>query len=337
MKKIILVTAIINLVSIGAVYSQDVAYNTVTTTSTDQSNQTSLHISGLNSPTFQAGARNISFDFAGAAKAQIQAYRGSAWGTYFEFLTSDESNTGGIPSVRMHIDANGNVGFGTSAPSSVVSILHNTPIIQLFDKDSNPGDGSSEGKLAFGSVNGEFASFEASRVGTSADDVTILKFKTSYATGAGGDGDNIERMRISFNGNVGIGTINPQNKLDVNGTIHSKQVNVDLNGWPDYVFKKDYQLPTLQEIKTYIDKNHHLPEMPSEQEVAKDGLNLGEVNKILTRKVEELTLYMIEEDKKEKEKDEELNAQKRNNQALEERITSLEKELEILTQSLNKK
>lgn len=51
-----------------------------------------------------------------------------------------------------------------------------------------------------------------------------------------------------------------------------------------------------------IDQNHHLPEMPSEQEITKDGLNLGEMNKILTKKVEELTLYLIEEDKKEKEK-----------------------------------
>jgi hypothetical protein len=56
-------------------------------------------------------------------------------------------------------------------------------------------------------------------------------------------------------------------------------------------------------VKTYIDQNHHLPEIPSEQEVAKNGINLGEMNKLLLKKVEELTLYLIEKDKKEKEQD----------------------------------
>ena len=67
--------------------------------------------------------------------------------------------------------------------------------------------------------------------------------------------------------------------------------------WPDYVFKPEYQLPSLQEVKSYIDQNHHLPEMPSATEVAQDGLNLGEVNKLLAKKVEELTLYLIEQQK----------------------------------------
>jgi hypothetical protein len=99
-------------------------------------------------------------------------------------------------------------------------------------------------------------------------------------------------------GNVGIGITNPTDKLAVNGTIHTKEVRVDLTGWPDYVFKKDYKLPTLIEVKDYIDKNQHLPDMPSEKEVADNGLNLGEMNKILTKKVEELTLYLIEQNKR---------------------------------------
>ncbi len=111
--------------------------------------------------------------------------------------------------------------------------------------------------------------------------------------------------KLYVNGNVGIGTTDPKGyKLAVNGSAIATSMTVKLNAaWPDYVFKKDYQLPSLLEVKTYIDQNHHLPEIPSEQQIAKDGLNLGEINKLLMKKVEELTLYLIEKDQKEKEKD----------------------------------
>jgi hypothetical protein len=62
-------------------------------------------------------------------------------------------------------------------------------------------------------------------------------------------------------------------------------------------------LATLTELKTYIDKNQHLPDMPSEAEVAKNGINLGEMNKLLVKKVEELTLYQIEQQEKCKQQD----------------------------------
>lgn len=99
-------------------------------------------------------------------------------------------------------------------------------------------------------------------------------------------------------------TINCSN-VYTNGNIWSKQVVVALtNPWPDYVFKKDYQLMPLAQVKSYIDANNHLPDMPSAAEVEKSGLDLGEMNKLLTKKVEELTLYLIEKDKKEKQQDE---------------------------------
>ena len=128
-------------------------------------------------------------------------------------------------------------------------------------------------------------------------------------------------------GNVGIGTTNPQNKLDVNGTIHSKQVIVDLNGWSDYVFKKDYTLTPLSDVKTYIDQNHHLPEIPSAEQVAKEGINLGEMNAKLLKKIEELTLYLIQqkEDLIQQRKDSEnkLTSQQKEINELKERITIL--------------
>lgn len=104
-------------------------------------------------------------------------------------------------------------------------------------------------------------------------------------------------VKYDHSGNVGIGTANTNgDKLAVKGNIHAQQVTVDMNNWADYVFMPTYELISLKAVKAYIDQNHHLPEMPSEQEVMKNGLNLGDMNKLLTKKVEELTLYLIEKD-----------------------------------------
>ena len=106
---------------------------------------------------------------------------------------------------------------------------------------------------------------------------------------------------------VGIGTLNPDKELTVNGTIHSKEVIVDTAIIPDYVFQKyytgksdlksNYTMPTLTEIETFTKENHHLPNVPSAKEIQQNGLQLGEMSTILLQKVEELTLYAIEQNK----------------------------------------
>lgn len=106
---------------------------------------------------------------------------------------------------------------------------------------------------------------------------------------------------ISYSsGNVAIGTntIPPGYQLAVNGKIISEEVKVQLNGeWPDYVFSKDYKLPTLEAIQKHINKKGHLPNIPSAKEVEANGVELGEMNKLLLKKIEELTLYIIEMNK----------------------------------------
>ncbi|WP_106794411.1 tail fiber protein [Aquimarina sp. Aq78] len=99
-------------------------------------------------------------------------------------------------------------------------------------------------------------------------------------------------------GKFGIGTTTPDSKLAVNGKIHAKEVKVDLTGWPDYVFENDYSLPSLQEVEHHIVEEGHLPNIPSASEVEKNGIQLGEMNAKLLQKIEELTLYMIAQNKK---------------------------------------
>ncbi|NBW38903.1 MAG: hypothetical protein EBR30_28590 [Cytophagia bacterium] len=108
------------------------------------------------------------------------------------------------------------------------------------------------------------------------------------------------RFKILDNGNVGIGTNNPTQKLTVNGTVYSKEVKVDVYAGtgPDYVFEPTYQLPSLTEIENYIKANKHLPEVPSAKEMETNGINLSEMNMLLLKKVEELTLHQIEANKK---------------------------------------
>jgi Chaperone of endosialidase len=124
------------------------------------------------------------------------------------------------------VRGDGNVGIGTSTPGYPLSISSSSPVISLFDKEYNPADASSMGKIAFGS-NIEYASIEALRQGTSYDDVSNIAFRTSWAPGAGGPGSNIERMRIQYDGNVGIGTDNPLNLLDMRGSsVNSKGLSI---------------------------------------------------------------------------------------------------------------
>tara|TARA_R110000796_G_scaffold250650_2_gene380103 strand:+ start:998 stop:1807 length:810 start_codon:yes stop_codon:yes gene_type:complete len=117
--------------------------------------------------------------------------------------------------------------------------------------------------------------------------------------------DGLQAVLLQSSGNVGIGTTTPDSKLTVKGNIHAEEVKVDLSvPAPDYVFKEDYKLKTLEETQKYINENGHLPNIPSAKEFEENGVELGVMNMKLLEKIEELTLYILEQDKKLKEMDE---------------------------------
>jgi hypothetical protein len=162
----------------------------------------------------------------------------------------------------------------------------------------------------------------------------ILKFSLKAG------GTISEKLRIDQNGKVGIGTTNPDQKLTVKGKIHAEEIIVDLNFPADYVFQKyytgtsalksDYVMPTLAEIENFTKKNHHLPNVPSAAAIQQNGLSLGEMSNVLLQKIEELTLYAIEQDKKVAQQQQELDRLKTENEnykSLAERLSVLEKEL----------
>jgi hypothetical protein len=122
------------------------------------------------------------------------------------------------------------------------------------------------------------------------------------------------------NGNVGIGTTAPQYKLAVNGTIGTKEVTVTSSGWADYVFKPEYKLKPLSEVRAHIKKHGRLPEIPSETEVREKGVSLGEMQVKLLAKIEELTLHMIQAEERN-------NRLERQNQELQARMARLESDL----------
>jgi len=94
------------------------------------------------------------------------------------------------------------------------------------------------------------------------------------------------------------GTSGTTLQLESNGLLRARSIKIDIDTWPDYVFEEDYELKSLDEIKAYIEKNGHLPDVPSAEVVEAEGMNVAEMNKILLQKLEELTLLVIEQDEK---------------------------------------
>ena len=146
-----------------------------------------------------------------------------------------------------------------------------------------------------------------------------LVHATSYSTFADNMGNHTALQNINLNGNkivgssastnglfigtngnvrIGAGSGNPSKALEVNGIVRSKEVLVEITGWSDFVFEKDYKLMSLAEVEQFVKQHGHLPDIPSANEVEENGIGLGEMNALLLQKIEEMTLHLIEMEKR---------------------------------------
>lgn len=202
----------------------------------------------------------------------------------------------------------GNVGVGTSTPATLfdVSKSMTEPTIQV--KNLGGGGGATYRMTSVASA--ADWKFKATSAGgfKIRDEASLTDVLTIEKAVSGG---TLNAFYIKSNGNIGIGVTNPTVKLAVNGKVNCKEVEVTLTGWPDYVFNSDYNLLSLGEVESYISANNHLPGVPSQSEVLKNGNNLGQMDAVLLQKIEELTLYMID--------------LKKQNDQLKHRISQLEK------------
>jgi hypothetical protein len=207
---------------------------------------------------------------------------------------------------RLRISGDGNVGIGTSNPTELFNVNGNAQLDRLrlgnavfsvnsrnsinsFNTGQDPG-------LLTGWIAADFGGSDNASdrlvIGSGFGGRTVIGTHNYNLTQWGGD------LIINPTGSkVGIGTFEPKEMLSVNGKISATEIKVNGQGAPDYVFEEGYKVATLKEIESYIKANKHLPELPSAKEMERDGMAVGEMNKLLLKKIEELTLHLIEKDK----------------------------------------
>ncbi|MCP4176262.1 MAG: hypothetical protein GY756_00680 [bacterium] len=216
--------------------------------------------------------------------------------------------------VMFNIHESGNIGIGTTTPSEKLEIGGDSKV------NIKVGRWTSLGTTGSG-----IATILGNNVKASTNVDGVMEFITSTADGAkaikmqynegisfhtfqgsvtaGNAFAGYERMRIDNEGNVGIGTANTTYnsetyKLGVKGKILTTEIKlINIADWADFVFEPTYKMPTLKEVENFIKINKHLPDVPSEKEVRENGINVGEMNATLLQKIEELTLYTIEQQK----------------------------------------
>jgi hypothetical protein len=254
---------------------------------------------------------------AGLTNGMVLTTDGTGKGTWTALPGQPSQFWGGSLSGSIHSLNSGNVGIGTSTPGSNLEVDGLTnPWISVNYKTATSHAGIFMGVstcptcFSNQSVTNDVV---FSSVGAQAENVILqsntkgksLKFVTSRAS----DGYGSVNMEITSEGNVGIGTncaaTLSKYKLAVNGAIVCKEIDVELPDasgcFPDYVFDSDYKLISLNDLEKFITANKHLPEVPSAKEVERDGMKLGEMNVLLLKKIEELTLYTISLEKRIKE------------------------------------
>lgn len=232
------------------------------------------------------------------------------WGNMAIGRIGTESNhdlglMAGYGNIVMSLKTNGYVGVGTSSPVGKLDVRGATFI--------------GTGDLNIGST-GSFVQIDQGN-GSGNSYTQIRAFS---------NGGNLANNLILQNspGFVGIGTTTPNEKLSVNGKIRAQEIKVETANWPDYVFDQDYKVLGLNELNAYIKQHKHLPDMPSSKEAEANGVELGEMNKLLLKKVEELTLHLIEKDKQ-------ILSQEKNLKAVDEKYNQLSELVSKLIKTQN--
>jgi len=241
------------------------------------------------------------------------------YGNSLQFWSYNHDNS--ITGPKFAISDNGNVGIGTTDPKAKLDVAGNMLLKSVLTNTSP------RPSLSTQPLSGEIRSYSQSGyayndgllrlsagAGTTPAIMSYIDI-SSYSTipdmdqnivfGTAGE----EKMRIHKNGNIGIGTATPNEKLTVNGKIRAREIKVEGTNWPDYVFEKNYQIASLGELEKYIKTNKHLPEMPGAKEVESNGVELGTLVKKLLKNQEELTLHLIAQEKIIKAMEKKLNIQ----------------------------
>ncbi len=212
---------------------------------------------------------------------------------------------------RMVIEQGGNVGIGTTEPSAALEVKSDLGINIVSSEENWKGnikmvDGflnlTSRDDMKFSSPGGFMFKMDDNNNG-----VSRIQGFNIY------DRNNNSVFSVEEStGNVGINTIDTKGfELGVNGKIAATEVKIaTYDNWADFVFEKDYALPTLEEVEKHIEDKGHLKNIPSAKEVEKEGFFLGDMNAKLLQKIEELTLYTIQQEKKLKAQEKEIQTLK---------------------------
>ena len=240
----------------------------------DSQNRVGIGIT--NPPSLLSVSGDIALKYGSELKTTIGNHRTilrTGWSNSQDYLSIHvPGNLAANANPKIHIRSNGNVGIGTTNPPSLLSVSGD--IALKYGSELKTTIGNHRTILRTGWSNSQ--------------DYLSIHVPGNLAANA------TPKIHIRSNGNVGIGTTSPGSRLTVKGNIHAEEVKVDLNvPGPDYVFDEDYELSSLEEVEKYIQENKHLPEIPSAADMEKTGIYLSEMNMKLLKKVEELTLHMI--------------------------------------------